>query len=86
MEAGRTNEKRAVKSIGKIRNIDYKRELEALAVFSYKPEVQPGFCSSCSGFILIISGSLRTPLSNSSAGTKPTSIFILSWTFTSLDL
>lgn len=39
METGRTDEKRAVKSIEKIGTIDYKRELEALAVFSYKTEV-----------------------------------------------
>jgi len=39
MERGRTEEKRAVKMIKKISPIDYKRELEALAVFSFKQEV-----------------------------------------------
>lgn len=39
LEADRTEEKRAVKRIAKIGRIDYKRELEALAVLSYKSEV-----------------------------------------------
>ena len=39
MEAGHSEEKRAVKRIAKIGRIDYKRELEALAVLSYKSEV-----------------------------------------------
>jgi hypothetical protein len=42
MEMGRTEEKPAVKVIKKIGPIDYKRELEALAVLSFRKEV----CSS----------------------------------------
>jgi hypothetical protein len=40
MEVGRTEEKRAVKLIKKMDRIDYKRELEALAVLSYRSEVR----------------------------------------------
>jgi hypothetical protein len=40
MEVGRTEEKRAVKLFKKMDRIDYKRELEALAVLSYKSEVR----------------------------------------------
>lgn len=39
MEAGRKEEKRATKRIEKAGRIDYERELEALAVLSYKDEV-----------------------------------------------
>lgn len=40
METGRTEDKRAVKKIEKIGRIDYRRELEALAVLSYKNEAR----------------------------------------------
>ena len=43
MEIGKTEEKRAMKIIKKIGSIDYKRELEALAVLSYKKEVKRPF-------------------------------------------
>jgi hypothetical protein len=41
MEAGRTEERRAVKKIRKIRSIDYERELEVLALLSYRKKVHP---------------------------------------------
>jgi hypothetical protein len=44
MEAGRTEERRAVKKIRKIRSIDYERELEVLALLSYRKKVHPLSC------------------------------------------
>jgi hypothetical protein len=43
MEAGRTEEKRAVKKIRKIRSIDYERELEIHALLSARKKVHPPF-------------------------------------------
>lgn len=44
MEAGRTEERRAVKKIKKLRSIDYERELEVLALLSYRKKVHPLSC------------------------------------------
>jgi hypothetical protein len=52
MERGRTEEKRAVKMIKKMGRIDYKRELEALAVLSYKNEVRQPFCDDLATHLL----------------------------------
>jgi hypothetical protein len=43
IEAGRTEERRAVKKIKKIHSIDYERELEVLALLSYKKRVHRPF-------------------------------------------
>jgi hypothetical protein len=50
MEIGKTEEKRAVKTIKKIGSIDYKRELEALAVLSYKEEVKRPFLGGLANY------------------------------------
>jgi hypothetical protein len=79
MEAGRTEEKRAVKKIIKISSIDYKRELEVLAALSYKKRVGLQFRD---GLMTLIDKSRSAEVTSSTtwAGMRRPITFTLSWT------
>jgi len=79
MEAGRTEEKRAVKKIKKIGSIDYERELEVLALLSYKKRVHPPFCDRLTTLIDSCCSSEITLLT-SLAGMRQPNMSTLPWT------
>jgi hypothetical protein len=81
MEAGRTEEKRAVKKIRKIGFVDYKRELEVLAALSYRRRVNLPF-NGDSTTPTDIFHSTEISSWTSLAGMRQTTMFTLPWNST----